>query len=709
MRSEHRCTPVIQSLLVLLLATLVTTCRDTPLPSDMEQPSLAVLDGSDFSTVPCDPTQPCYHFFLLPPLVPSPDGFHGEFNAYLKPYVEVRTLLDESIWTCSEADGGVGAVVALLTPGVEVDPINEMYHVGFQTGQYDLTTDQEYRICVGAGSVALGLRDIRPVRSGAEVPRNPEQQPVLEFNNGSNLPIKFRIEKRALCGPDVPPDECGEATINLADGGYIELGTGDRLDVPAQNELENDVTLIFESCSGIDELPIDLPKFGPCLEVIADPPVTDPNLLKPSAIISICRHPFEIPLSHEQKDLVTLHRWGGTTGDPVYALPHAHSLCEEEGLSEPSGFMAFLKSPVRAVRDKVLAWVAPPLHADPPVVMHHGPAGSSPMFSKFQFAQPAKMEIVPGTNNQFALAGEPVPIPPAVHVTDRNDDDVEGATVHFTVVEPVLGEVFPLTVSTDVYGIAEVDYWKLDVPNPNLLAASGHGIADSREGFNGPLPIFDPFMTVDVGPPDDQVPVQLMTGTVTFTATACDPNAVDVDLDGSIGAGEYANSTPFMANLSGGSAAAAMLYWTNDCENLYLAVRVERDEGDKINTLRFDFDHDGDGVAESGDDVWFYDGVADLFEDRYLTERCASRKQSDCGELDPEPFRHGDGEFFNDGYYSVYELSHPLKTTGSAYDIQADFGQPVKLFLTLSLGKGAQGNTQWPGFRDYRSIAVVIP
>jgi hypothetical protein len=694
---------------VLLVAALVVTCQDKPLPPEVERPHLAVLDGSDFSTVPCDPEEPCYHFFLLPPLVPSPDEFHGDFNAYLKPYVEVRTLLDESIWTCNEADGGVGVIAAVLTPGVEVDSVNEMYHVGFQTGQYDLTTGQEYRICVGAGSVELGFRDIRPVSSGAEVPRNPEQQPVLEFNNGSNLPVKFRIEKGALCGPDVPPDECGEATISLTDGGYIELGTGDRLDVPAQNELENDVTLIFQRCTGTSELPIDLRKFGPCLEVIADPPVTDPNLLNPGAILSICRHPFEVPLSEEQEDLVTLHRWGGADGDTVYALPHAYSLCHEMALAAPGGFMAFLKSPLRAVRDNVLAWVAPPLHADPPVVMHHGPAGTSGMFSKFQFALPAKMEIVPGTDDQFGLAGEPVPIPPAVHVTDMNDDDVEGATVHFTVVKPASGEVYPLTVSTDAYGIAEVDYWKLDVPNPNVLDAWGDGIADSREGYNGPLPIFDPFMTVDSGPPNDQLPVPLMTGKVTFTATACDPTAVVVELDGSIGIGEYADSTPFMANLSGGSAAEAMLYWTNDCENLYLAVRVERDEADKINTLRFDFDQDGDGVAESGDDVWFYDGVADLFEDRYLTERCASRKQSDCGELDPDPFHQGDGGFFNDGYYSVYELSHPLKTPGSAYDIQADFGQPVKLFLTLSLGKGAQGNTQWPGFRDYWSIAVVIP
>ncbi|UCG87209.1 MAG: hypothetical protein JSW71_01290 [Gemmatimonadota bacterium] len=294
-------------------------------------------------------------------------------------------------------------------------------------------------------------------------------------------------------------------------------------------------------------------------------------------------------------------------------------------------------------------------------------------------------------------------------MTDRNDDDVEGATVRFTVVEPLTGEVFPITVLTDVYGIAEVDYWKLGTPNPNVLEAWGYGIADQREGFNGPLPIFDPFMTIDVGPPSDQVPVELMTGTITFTATACDPTAVVVDLDGSIGPGEYADSWPFTANLSGGSSANATLYWTNDCENLYLAVRVERDEADKINTLRFDFDHDGDGVAESGDDVWFYDGVADLFEDRYLTERCASRKQSDCGELDPEPFRQGDGEFSNDGTYSVYELSHPLKTPGSAYDIQVDFGEPLQLFLTLSLGKGAQGNTQWPGFREYWSIMVVTP
>ncbi|UCG88448.1 MAG: hypothetical protein JSW71_07870, partial [Gemmatimonadota bacterium] len=68
MRSEHCFPSATRSALLLLVVLLVVTCQDTPLPPEVEQPSLAVLDGSDFSTVICNPTEPCYHFFLLPPL-----------------------------------------------------------------------------------------------------------------------------------------------------------------------------------------------------------------------------------------------------------------------------------------------------------------------------------------------------------------------------------------------------------------------------------------------------------------------------------------------------------------------------------------------------------------------------------------------------------------------------------------------------------------
>jgi hypothetical protein len=34
-------------------------------------------------------------------------------------------------------------------------------------------------------------------------------------------------------------------------------------------------------------------------------------------------------------------------------------------------------------------------------------------------------------------------------------------------------------------------------------------------------------------------------------------------------------------------------------------------------------------------------------------------------------------------------------------------GDPVGFFLTLRVGEGAQGNTQFPGFRQYAGITIV--
>jgi hypothetical protein len=66
----------------------------------------------------------------------------------------------------------------------------------------------------------------------------------------------------------------------------------------------------------------------------------------------------------------------------------------------------------------------------------------------------------------------------------------------------------------------------------------------------------------------------------------------------------------------------------------------------------------------------------------------------------------GAGDVGNGGGWTTYELSHPL--AGSAgEDFIRSAGQRLGFFLTLRIGKGAQGNTQIPGFRDFREITIV--
>jgi hypothetical protein len=75
--------------------------------------------------------------------------------------------------------------------------------------------------------------------------------------------------------------------------------------------------------------------------------------------------------------------------------------------------------------------------------------------------------------------------------------------------------------------------------------------------------------------------------------------------------------------------------------------------------------------------------------------------------------------FNNSGGETVYEMSHPLTTSDMCtligrkgcsskfpIDLNASAGDTRGFFLTLRLGSGAQGNTQWPGFLDYLMITI---
>lgn len=187
----------------------------------------------------------------------------------------------------------------------------------------------------------------------------------------------------------------------------------------------------------------------------------------------------------------------------------------------------------------------------------------------------------------------------------------------------------------------------------------------------------------------------------TFSAKAfCRPT-----LDGAMAPGEWACAVPvsFTASISGGSTDAEV-YWMNDDVNLYLAVRVRQASLDKVNNLRFDFDNEGVGVPVTGDDAIEYDADQHSFFDQYLTQKCANNGQSGCGATDAVS-QDGAGAVGNDGTWTVYELSHPLVGTPGE-DFIRSTDQTLGFFLTLRIGKGAHGNTQWPGFRVFQPITI---
>ena len=726
---------------VLVVATLfVVACEDSQLPTmvDSESISLAISDGAH----PTDSSNA--EFFFLPGIVPNPsdhpDYDEDDFNPYLAPKLRICELNPEISGEVAKCAAGVDLVVDGEVMGINADETH--YSFGWKTGEGMTVSGTDYRISVyiglGIEEVPLGYRDVRAVDSPGQVPSHPETFEYYVFNNGSNIPIKVRIESGALC--DVPRNkDCVTRFVDLDDGGDLALMTGDdiygHLHVPSQaSSDQTNPTLNMKPCTQPSDLPIDIPTFGACFEIDdfgsgVKLGVDDPATI---SVCTIVEDPGFQLLDHQQQHLVTLHRWHDGV---VEALPHVEDNCTPPQPPVPTDVVGYARAGLGLLRAGVSALLVPkPLHAKA-VVLHRGMGGSTTMFSSFQFALPAKMEKIPAGDGQIARVGTTVAIAPSVMVTDLFNDPVENARVWFTIDSTdlrgaKLETVYP--AFTDTAGIASVQTWTLgsDVGEYSL-DASGFGFAvdGSSEEFNGPrveivdgetLPVLDPYVPLhdewDDGV-EDGPKVALRQGTVTFTATACEAGyGTPGFIDGKMDDGEWqcADSTTVPVNLSGGSTTDATLYWMNDGTDLFFAVKVPRSSADKVNVLQVSFDNNNSfnesstGIAEEFDDILVYDASEGL-TDRFLTERCTGSKQAACGRDDvrgTDGSNDGDGAFFNDGFYSVYELSHPL--SGDDHDISVSSGgdDMVGIFLTLSLGKGAQGNTQWPGFREFFEIVI---
>jgi hypothetical protein len=695
----------------LVLATVFfVACEDSQLPTqnESESPALAISDGAhdDSPNMESNPD-----FFFLPPIVPNPgdhpDYEEGEFNPYLVPMLRICRRDDTSDCAVDET-------------AMEINADSTHYAFGWKSGEPGTTSGVVYRVSVylgfGDDEVVLGYRDVLPVATPQEVPNHPEELDIYIFLNGNNTPIKVHIENGALC-PDTK--DCVTKSVDLQAGGDLVLTTGEALYVPPQDDVEGTPTLTMNVCRNgngtlVSDLPIDLPKFGACVEI--DDLGANVYLDIP-AVVSMCDlDPAQLP-PYPQSELVTLHRWHGYDemtgeGGSVEALPHAHA-CEEIArinmpADESSGIFRYAKAGLRVLTEHVNTIFTPARLDASPAVLHRGMGGTTPIFSRFQFALPAEMQVAAG-DGQVALVNTAVEIPPQVLVTDRDGTAVENARVRFQVTLGG-GLVVPVSDLTDEDGFAFTSWTLGDQFGLNELRAYGIGIADPDDA--------GPFMPVDLGNPLLEFPVSLQTGELFFTAIACEPgygSIPEAGIDGVMEDSEWqcAKSTPFTANLSGGSTADATLYWMNDADNLYLAVSVVRDSEDKVNTLRFEFDNTGDGRSEF-DDIITLNGDLQQFSDMYADAKCAGSKQSSCGDLDEggEAGQNGGGAQSYDPVTgrNVYEIWHPL--SGDMYDVDLLAYPEIKLYLTLSLGKGAQGNTQWPGFKDYTSGAefnILVP
>lgn len=668
--------------LAALGTVALMACHDVPGPvTSGTVPNFAISDGAHGGNP---------FVFFLPPLVPQP-VFEGALATGASPSVVICTL----------ADDACGSVVTTFGPSA-ISIQDGYFQVNWKTGPAaGISSAYDYRIEIRASGLLVGFRDVDPKETPTEVPSNPEEDALYAFLNGSTIPIKFRLEAGFLCAGvefDDVNGECNEG--NLRDGVIVQIPeTGTGVSVPPQS-LDLVVAIVVEPCPEDANLPVDLPLFGGCFEVRSTPAI--PQALDPLAAVFVCE---ELPeLDQRQEALVRLHKSEALDGSaPVFALPNAPGLCPTEVAAGPAPG-SLLARTARAVGSGLGRLFAPrSLHA---ALLDRGKGGLTGGFSFFQFALPAKMEKAAG-DGQVAEVGTPVAVAPAVLVTDLDGFPVAGATVRFEVITGG-GTVVPTSVVSGPDGISQVASWTLGSVGLNQLRAFGRGLADPVT--NGPQPFFDPFKPIPLPNPYDEVPVRLETGELIFTATGCADGSGTVVIDGVLeGAWACAGvDQAFTANVSGGAAPARLLVM-NDATNLYIAVAVRRASADRANVLAVEFD-DGDGVAEAGEDVVelaLADGVS-VFRDLYRTAKCVKSGQAACGEADlmDGGTTDGSGAFLNDGTWSVYEIAHPLRSGDAAHDIQLDVGDVASFFIALRLGNGAQGNTEYPGFRVFLPYVI---
>lgn len=166
---------------------------------------LASCDASDRTLGPGMPPDPSFlisdgatsgnpNFYFLPPLVADPLA-SGTFDGTKLPEVVICHLVGEA---CGD--------IAWQSGDVQVDPVDELYWVNWQTDQ--VVVGQTYRIHVYSNTSLLGFADVMfPENKGQAKKLGDGDEHTFTLNDGRTMPVKFRIEEFAEltavgCEPD---------------------------------------------------------------------------------------------------------------------------------------------------------------------------------------------------------------------------------------------------------------------------------------------------------------------------------------------------------------------------------------------------------------------------------------------------------------------------------------------------------------------------
>jgi hypothetical protein len=485
-------------------------------------------------------------FFFLPPMVPNPrrnpNWNVGAFNPNLSPVIDICEVEATTEAGVNGAPCKVGGYFLSYQLGPvrshddeDGDDDGDDFHYWHSLWRVPESPVVFYRVTVRVGAKKLGFADIETANSLSQL-RNVNTGEFVPLKDGRRLPIKFRIEQYALCAvPGVGP--CSSASVVLATGGTVAVTlpgsngpTG--VAIPPEPASTTTTNITVQSCPDLNSRETDLPTFGSCVRVTADPPLPPSGLTIPASVFVCDLHVVlgTDVLDDDQSDRITLHRLDA--GPVMTALPHAPG-CPVQTVDAGWSVKGILKDLVAAkwksAGDQLATMLGPkPAYA---MFLHVGGGGTTKGFSDFQFALPCKLGKAAG-DNQTAQPGTTLPVDPTVLVSDLGGAPCRRARVTFAT---AAGSVAPPSFVTGPDGLAHAAWTLPSTSGLKTMTASGRGLAG--DDFNGPRTGVDPFQPIQTpfDLTDVLAEVPVVTGSVTFNATG---QFLPVDIFG-FGSGGY--------------------------------------------------------------------------------------------------------------------------------------------------------------------------
>ena len=490
-------------------------------------------------------------FFFLPPMVKDPAGStawnDGAFNATLRPQVEICDLV--------ASDEAAAAAAPCHSTTSYPATLNGAEHYAYN---WKVPTDASvtfYRIAVRVGTRQLGFADVETRANGGQL-KNVTTGEFVPLQDGRTLPIKFRVERYALCETPGQPT-CATEAVDLGSGGTVstpltDTGLESGVVLPAQppptNGTAPTVTVTVQSCGDFHGRELtDLPTFGPCVRVVVEPALTGP-LTNAALVFSCDVNEAAVAAGvqdHEQAERIALHRL--TPRGSLEALPHETPQCASPVATTGTlrgMFAALAHGDVKRAAGQMVSMLSPrPLYAATRFIDLGGggrsflsdagdagvsrssttsarltliDAAPSATINEFQFALPSKFQV----DATPAISGFPGSTSTvAVKVTDLGGAPVQGARVRFSTDDGKL--LSDVVVHTALPGIATVDWQLGDDAGVGALTATGRGIGGTNA--NGPRAGVDPFQPLDAHWDGTGVargaPIRLGDGTLTILAT----------------------------------------------------------------------------------------------------------------------------------------------------------------------------------------------